>query len=233
MENNLFSQNMIESYKQQNFLSLHQQLEQYQQTIAYLMEQQHYAQLNDFLSHYSEPLVMSVPNLAMLKYCFELQPKFQQLCPQNLAVLYLNMAHCFYANLNFDEAKRHYYLASSLAMEYRDFHVLSLCANNLNIMQYGQAPDDIIFEKSKMPANFFVLSQSDKKEIIMVRFIAHIELAIKLNKLDYAFQFYERHFSSYTTEAKSRVAIQLLGIKGDIFYAKKDFESALALYNEL
>ncbi|MCH7321587.1 hypothetical protein LZ480_06735 [Solibacillus sp. MA9] len=233
MKEQLRIEDEISEYKTRQFASIEQQFEQFQMIVHECIHQEQIEQLIQFITAEIEPFLFSTLNNEVLDLMFTIEPIIKEKYQENVAIIYLIMGHCSYFYMNFEEARKFYKLATSYAMEYKQFAVLSSSLNKYNSSMIETGIDRVLWESSKYPSIFWVKNKGACNKYFLVRIIAHIELSLKLEKNEYAYQIYNKYFEQIQIELTPRFKIQLESLKGDILNSLNKYDEALILYHKL
>ncbi|MGN7477282.1 dehydrogenase [Solibacillus silvestris] len=223
----------LEHYRSQSFISLEAQYEAFKRMFGCCVHEGNIETINDFIRFDSEPFILSNSNMKVLQFLVEQEWYFKQNLKECLAVLYLVIGHCHYFNINLEQAKKYYRIASNYALQYENYSLLSLAMNNYNASQIDKLPDDVFWDISKIPAIFLKLGTANDEQYLIVRFIAHIEISLKLDKVQYAENIFSKYFTDYEFKKDSRVDLQVRVLRGKIHFQKGEYELAIEILHEV
>ncbi|MEK3765972.1 dehydrogenase [Solibacillus sp. FSL K6-4121] len=224
----------LEIYRSQPFPSQEAQYEGFESIFTYIIQKGDAETINDFILLESKPFILSHDyNMKLLQYLMNQEPYFKDNLKECLAVLYLVIGHCYYFSLDFEKAKNYYKIASSYALQFENYSVLSIAMNNYTAAQKEVLPSDVLWQLSKLPAVFFKMGSEYDERYFITRFIAHIEISLQLNKVQYAESLYNSYFTGYEVEKDSRIDLHIRVLRGKIHYQKGEYETAIELLHEV
>ncbi|WP_274310039.1 hypothetical protein [Solibacillus daqui] len=234
MKEQLRIEDEISEYKTKQFASIEQQYEQFQTIVHECIHQEKFEQLIQFINAEIEPFLFSTLNNEVLDLMITIEPIIKEKYQENVATIYLIMGHCFYFYMDFEDARNYYKLAMSYAMEYKQFGVLSSSLKKYNASMIETRIDSVLWESSKYPSIFWVKNKGAAcNKDFLVCIIAHIELSLKLEKNEYAYQIYNKYFEQIPFELTPRFKLKLESLKGDILNSLNKYNEALTLYHKL
>lgn len=223
----------LDHYRSQTFSSIDAQYEAYIALFKSLVEEGNTENINDFLRFDSEPFILANKNMKILQMLLDIEQYFIENLKGCLASLYLVIGHCYYFSIDFEQAKKYYRLASSLALEDGNYSLLSLAMNNYYATQMDELPKDIFWEISKIPAVFLKMGNHDDEKFMLVRFITHIELSLQMGKMDYAKKLFDEYFEEYPFEKFSRIDLHVRVLRGKILFKNGRYECAIEVLHEV
>lgn len=223
----------LEFYRSQPFPSHEAQYEGFETIFTYIIQKGDAETINDFILLESQPFILSNHNMKLLQCLMDQEPYFKDNLKECLAVLYLIIGHCYYFSLNFEQAKNYYKIASSYALKFENYTLLSIAMNNYNSAQKEVLPSDVLWQMSKIPAVFFKMGSVIDERYFITRFIPHMEISLQLNKVQYAERLLTSYFTGYDVEKDSRIDLQVRVLRGKIHYQKGEYETAIELLHEV
>lgn len=224
----------LEIYRSQPFPSQEAQYEGFEAIFTYIIQKGDVETINEFIYLESKPFILSHDyNMKLLQYLMDQEPYFKDNLKECLAVLYLVIGHCYYFSLDFEKAKNYYKIASSYALQFENYSVLSIAMNNYTSAQKEVLPSDVLWQMSKLPAVFFKMGSEYDERYFITRFVAHIEISLQLNKVQYAESLYNRYFTGCEVEKDSRIDLHIRVLRGKIHYQKGEYETAIELLHEV
>lgn len=223
----------LDHYRSQTFTSIDVQYEAYIALLKSLIEEGNTENINAFLRFDSEPFILANRNTKILQMLLDIEQYFKENLKGCLASLYLVIGHCYYFSIDFEQAKKYYRLASSLALEDENYSLLSLAMNNYYATQMDELPKDIFWEISKIPAVFLKMGNPDDEKFMLVRFITHIELSLQMGKMDYAKKLFDDYFEEYPFEKFSRIDLHVRVLRGKILFKNGRYECAIEVLHEV
>src|SRR5690606_28608504 len=157
----------LNHFRSQTFSSIDAHYEAYKEMFDVLIEEGNIQQLSDFLRFDSEPFILANSNLKILQLLLDKEQHFKDSLRECLSALYLVIGHCYYFSIDFEQAKKYYRLASSLALEDENYSLLSIAMNNYYATQMDELPKDIFWEISKLPAVFLKMGNHEDHRFML------------------------------------------------------------------
>ncbi|MEK4386157.1 dehydrogenase [Solibacillus sp. FSL W7-1464] len=223
----------LNHFRSQTFSSIDAHYKAYIAMLETLVAEGNIEKVNAFLRFDSEPFILANSNIKILRLLLDKEQHFKENLRECLSTLYLVIGHCYYFSIDFEQAKKYYRLASSLALEDENYSLLSIAMNNYYATQMDELPKDIFWEISKLPAVFLKMGNHEDHRFMLVRFITHIELSLQLGKVQYAEKLFNEYFKEYPFEKFSRIDLHVRVLRGKILFKNEQYECAIEVLHEV
>lgn len=233
MGKHLKSLQQLDHYRSQTFTSIDAHYEAYIAMLESLVKEGNIEEVNAFLRFDSESFILANSNMRILQMLLDTEQYFKENLKGCLASLYLVIGHCYYFSIDFEQARKFYQLASSLALEDEDYSLLSIAMNNYYATQMDELPKDIFWDISKIPAVFLKMGNPEDQRFMLVRFITHIELSLQIGKVEYAEKLFNDYFEEYPFEKFSRIDLHVRVLRGKILFKNGRYECAIEVLHEV